>query len=689
MIYRDREKLTIIQIEDNEEKISFDRLESVILDRPSNVIYCERNGKLYGIITMGDIARTFEEYVDINTRFTCLGTDNYMKARTIFFQNSGINALPVVDSLGKIIGDWSRWEDLKFAQYIHKSNILSTACLQGSCVAFAHSVNIISMEKSRIYDDFCRYLSDNGATVKEIKFQEIPDYISDVDAVLVVDEDEFRAVDTWMTYMKTCVFCRDKIMTYMEFLNRKTIASCLEANLYEINIQGVKLINLYFEENECHRKLRKDIAKKFAANRHKVGKKPHPDMRKDFFADLYTEEYADGIMNIQFSVVNFNGCSVLKDCQSDFLNVINGERFTVGVPEKYTRTIYFVGPCYIYGHYVEDANTIESFLQNHLNCAGYGIRVVNCGNPSNPNYSTRVSMELARIKELPLKKGDIVVTRLGNMVFHNSFNVNINLTDILKRQSINSGWIIDSLRHCNHKVNALYADIIYDALQPVLDETVDGEGELIEKDRDFIRTLYIDRYFSDFDSSMYNRIGSIVMNCNPFTQGHRYLIERALEIVDCLIIFVVEEDKSLFTFNERFAMVCEGVADLGNVKVVPSGPFILSQTTFPEYFIKAADEDLVENVENDITIFAQRIAPHLHITYRFVGEEPEDGVTNEYNMAMKRILPQNGIELVEIPRKEQDGRYISATTVRTCLENNDIDGFKRLVPDSTARILLQ
>lgn len=102
-------------------------------------------------------------------------------------------------------------------------------------------------------------------------------------------------------------------------------------------------------------------------------------MKKEFFDDLYTEEYADSIMNMPFSVVNKNGCSMLKDYQSEFYNVTDGERRTTDVPAKYERIIYFLGPCFIYGQYVEDANTIESLLQKRLNFMRYRIKVVNCG----------------------------------------------------------------------------------------------------------------------------------------------------------------------------------------------------------------------------------------------------------------------------------------------------------------------
>lgn len=54
-------------------------------------------------------------------------------------------------------------------------------------------------------------------------------------------------------------------------------------------------------------------------------------------------------------------------------------------------------------------------------------------------------------------------------------------------------------------------------------------------------------------------VGSIVMNCNPFTLGHRYLIEYASKYVDYLYIFVVEEDKSFFPFSDRIDLIKKGL----------------------------------------------------------------------------------------------------------------------------------
>ena len=134
-------------------------------------------------------------------------------------------------------------------------------------------------------------------------------------------------------------------------------------------------------------------------------------------------------------------------------------------------------------------------------------------------------------------------------------------------------------------------------------------------------------------------------------------------------------------------MVCQGTSDLENVMVVPSGPYILSRNTFPEYFQKLEDEDLRRNTEDDITLFAEKIAPRLGITYRFVGEEREDKVTNEYNETMKRILPLHGIQVVEIPRKADSQSVISASRVRQCLSENRLEELDELIPASTKRIL--
>ena len=177
--------------------------------------------------------------------------------------------------------------------------------------------------------------------------------------------------------------------------------------------------------------------------------------------------------------------------------------------------------------------------------------------------------------------------------------------------------------------------------------------------------------------------GAIVMNCNPFTNGHKYLIETARNYVDVLYLFVVEEDKSEFAFKDRLNMVKAGVAGMKNVKDLPSGKFIISSATFPEYFQNSELQEQKIDMTKDIDLFGVYIAPELHITKRFAGTEPDDYVTSQYNETMKRRLENYGIEFIEIPRCKQDGRVVSASTVRNCLKSGEDDMLRKLVPDTT------
>lgn len=82
-------------------------------------------------------------------------------------------------------------------------------------------------------------------------------------------------------------------------------------------------------------------------------------------------------------------------------------------------------------------------------------------------------------------------------------------------------------------------------------------------------------------------------------------------------------------------------------------------------------------------MFAREIAPCLKINVRFVGEEPHDNVTRQYNNTMRVILPKYGIEFVEIPRKTFDGKPISASRVRRLLNDKNFGEIKKIVPKTT------
>lgn len=178
-------------------------------------------------------------------------------------------------------------------------------------------------------------------------------------------------------------------------------------------------------------------------------------------------------------------------------------------------------------------------------------------------------------------------------------------------------------------------------------------------------------------------IGSIVANCNPFTLGHRYLVEQALERCDYVHLMILGDKRSYFGPEERFSMAKAGVGDLKRAIMHRVSDFVVSAATFPIYFLKEASQAGKANCRLDLELFGNRIAPALNITKRFVGTEPGCRITRMYNEMMKEILPCHGVCVDEIPRITQMGGAVSASAVRRLLKEGDLEGAKKLVPGTT------
>lgn len=173
--------------------------------------------------------------------------------------------------------------------------------------------------------------------------------------------------------------------------------------------------------------------------------------------------------------------------------------------------------------------------------------------------------------------------------------------------------------------------------------------------------------------------GVVVMNCNPFTLGHRYLIEQAAKQVERLFVMVVREDCSLFAYAERKAMVEQGVAHLKNVTVIDGSEYAISQATFPTYFLKRLDDAADTQMLLDLDLFRRHIAPALGATVRFVGTEPTDQLTRRYNQLMHEVLA----DVRETARLEKKGNAVSASRVRKAMEQGDMSTIRQLVPPTT------
>ena len=210
------------------------------------------------------------------------------------------------------------------------------------------------------------------------------------------------------------------------------------------------------------------------------------------------------------------------------------------------------------------------------------------------------------------------------------------------------------------------------------------------------------------------RNGAIVMNANPFTKGHRYLVEQAASLVDNLYVIVVREDRSRFPYAERKAMIDAGCAGLDNVVVCEGSDYAISAATFPTYFLKKLDDATDTQIALDLDLFVNHIAQPLGVTVRFAGSEPEDALTRRYNELMAEILPgtsvavvrqahqpdpelvkgselrqaRRPIDFVEIPRLEQKGKPLSATSLRRALDKASFKEAMEYIPESSIPYLV-
>lgn len=190
--------------------------------------------------------------------------------------------------------------------------------------------------------------------------------------------------------------------------------------------------------------------------------------------------------------------------------------------------------------------------------------------------------------------------------------------------------------------------------------------------------------------------GAIVMNANPFTKGHRWLIERAAGQVDNLYVIVVKEDRSRFPYAERKAMIEAGCVGLDNVVVCEGSDYAVSAATFPTYFLKRLDDATDTQIALDLDLFVAHIAKPLGVTVRFAGSEPEDALTRRYNELMAEkfspvaelVEAPRPIRFVEIPRLESDGKPISATALRRALDKGDLKAAKEYAPASSVPYLI-
>ena len=713
---RDLLQMIIYEIDNDAATLSMECLKPLYIKKTSEIVYITKNNKIYGIVCLGDVLRHKSGMVKINTIFCSLESFNTIKAREILKEKKNINKIPIISEKGELLGDYSRWDDMLFVERNYKW--FAQKELIEKTLGPYKTVYIVEPNDNgnSSYLYFIQCLGQFKINYVVLKKNNCDMDYANEDILVFLNEEERRGVqcllqvdlgkdekpknpqrkEKWVTFKSLLIQmikARDlkviaKLGNFSIFPDQSIDekASVLFAKLKE---KGVHCLAIYANDGEITeytQQFREALAERLQKS---PCIKEVPwitgETAEKFWDELYLlEDYKSGAAQKEILEGWLKGR--YENLDGKYCKMKSGRRNTCYQPDEYIGTIYFLGPCIVFGAYVEDQYTIESYLQKYLLEIGYPYRVENYASP------LRLDAELEdRLMEIDnYHREDIVIylSQAGEVAGIQ----NCSLWDIYDSGHVSIDWVTNWYLHCNHKTNQIIANHILSLIEPSLLKTGIGNSNIhMDFDKvmkEYVNHKYLRKYFSNFENK-YSSIGAIVMNCNPFSKGHRYLIEQAKAQVDFLIIFVVEEDMSLFSFEERYQMVAAGTKDLDHVMVVPSGEFILSQNTFQEYFTKVETELIMLNAEYDIRVFADYIAQPLHITHRFAGEEPFDRVTSIYNDAMKKILPQKGITFVEIPRVEIQDLVVSASKIREYLKSGNNNMAAALLPESTISFLME
>ena len=679
MDFYKRETIPILEVPDDAETVSWDELEKTLLQHPGNVVFLETEKKLEGLIREEDIKRAKEmdlAAVPINRQFPRVCAYQFIKAKMF-------DSVPVVDRNGCLKGMCSRLDDLLYMEYSEpwKKNRYARERLKKYPVVFLADPSSEDIRRRNLLQRWEKCLCEAGVVCHHISVKEAVEQYNREGPILVTDEEMRRGIKLLINVFREEELMWGNTFTLKELENQMK-EHTIDELITDLANAGVSIYNMLYTLDETTRG-RKRLNEGFRKwleqpDARVMDVRVLPSQAPTFYKRFYTEDYARQVGHHIFDLDKNNVYARLKDCEDQYFHIKNGERLTVGQPETAERTIWFFGQCLMVGSFVEDQHTMESFLQRILNRKGYSVKLVNCG------CFESWYLEMIHMTSTPMKPGDIVVMFVENKPYQRTTTVD--MMEILDCHHVPSEWLLNNPTHCNHKVFKIYAKELYKhmAHDGVLKAPVSKSNATMLTRKLAINSLYLDLHFADYTPQEGERVGTITMLGDPFTSGHRYLIETASRKADRLFVLLVEDELGVFSYAERFAMATDATKDLTNVTIVSGGPFQGTRNVFRKGLIKDNPADLEESAKVDIQNYAEVIAPRLGASCCFFGEERDNPKKSYYDL-MKKLLPHYGIEAIELPKAYIDGKAISASaTVKAAVEG-DLTTLKANVPETTLR----
>jgi len=696
-----KEKMITVDLD-----ICIDRIPEIFatdFNEQETIFVLDRERKLCGIITIGDFLRKGRSAQSItelmNANFIKIdisqinnANDINATADEIFIKKPTVRKIPVVDSENNILftitrGKYNQYEYVfdfnvnDFMRILEFQNdgdeiVELLKLMEINSIAVLKEDRLLEFVGAILSKDFIVDFYENAEA-----FEQTPGYERKYDMVLLKDrcfspqaiKFSFKGmfVQDWRFLFRMNEF----MVHLLESLNK--LSKIVDKMLLFIQPRICEIKNPSTEEVGLVNKL-------MSYDAMLNGVEVYGNERSEYLSELI---YAP-------SILKRNGESFVLDSNRKYFNSLNGRRITTDAEGEYDNKIFILGNSVALGYFNEDKNTIPSYMQRILNNSQKKYKVVNCG----------VLFELSIFNVLEeAVEGDIIVILL--ILFETELFKNLlakkNIKNIVQYplnhlfdRPHNMGEVYFDQYHINHIGNKAVAEEIIRVINKnpgvgVVKNHI--SVSLTENDDSDLFALGLSDYLNSLEKykTGAKNCGAIVMNCNPFTNGHKYLAEYAAERCEHLYIFVVSEDMSYFKYEERMALVKEGTSHIKNVTVLSSGRFLVSSITMPGYFNKDQPNLTAVDLTLDCNIFARHIANALNIKKRFAGEEPLCYYTNQYNKIMSELLPRYGITFYEIPRKEANGKPVSASFVRELLGKKDFDKIKEIVPHVTYEYLLE
>ena len=190
----------------------------------------------------------------------------------------------------------------------------------------------------------------------------------------------------------------------------------------------------------------------------------------------------------------------------------------------------------------------------------------------------------------------------------------------------------------------------------------------------------------------------VVLNANPFTIGQRYLVQLARSRSSSVLVFVIQgrpesgakgnhENTGIeFPFKDRLKMAKEGLSDLSNVTVLPSGPYLISRSDFPKGFLSQDLGSAPAHAVLDSMVLCH-ICRSLGIRTIYAGDEPRDELSEIHLNALRQECRNDNIILKVAERKRIGERYVTSSLARQAIADKAVDELKQIVPQTTLSYL--